>query len=118
MSPGLKRGLGPTRVKAGCCTAHRPRRLMVHSTGLAPGAWGRRRAAGHAARCCRAACPPLAWACVPLKPNPFCLNPIHLDPRWDAEGVSIPQRGPGKHLLTGPIYICGAEPGDTVKVGV
>jgi hypothetical protein len=41
--------------------------------------------------------------------------------RWDKGGMAIPFRGAtavgnGKHILTGPIYICDAQPGDKVKV--
>lgn len=27
-------------------------------------------------------------------------------------------RADGKHILTGPVYICGAEPGDTVEIQI
>ncbi|KAI8475339.1 MAG: hypothetical protein J3K34DRAFT_390713 [Monoraphidium minutum] len=43
--------------------------------------------------------------------------------KWDASGMAIPfrgytGRGDGKHIMTGPIHICGAEPGDTVKIEI
>jgi len=43
--------------------------------------------------------------------------------KWDAEGMSVPQRGAkgtsdGVHVLTGPIHICGAEPGDVVQIDI
>eukprot|EP01025_Chloroclados_australasicus_P049801 TRINITY_DN5694_c0_g1_i1.p1 TRINITY_DN5694_c0_g1~~TRINITY_DN5694_c0_g1_i1.p1 ORF type:complete len:360 (-),score=28.39 TRINITY_DN5694_c0_g1_i1:20-1021(-) len=43
--------------------------------------------------------------------------------RWDAAGPSIDTRGAsgkgdGVHLITGPIYVCGAEPGDVLQVDV
>jgi acetamidase/formamidase len=34
------------------------------------------------------------------------------------EGVPASQRGPGGHILTGPIAITGAEPGDTLEVRI
>ena len=41
--------------------------------------------------------------------------------RWDANGQNIKMRGAngrgdGKHVLTGPIFLCGAEPGDVIEV--
>src|SRR5260370_15785570 len=30
----------------------------------------------------------------------------------------IPTHGPGGHILNGPVYIEGAEPGDTLEVGI
>ena len=43
--------------------------------------------------------------------------------KWDAEGMSVPHRGvkgtgDGVHILTGPIHICGAEPGDVVQIDI
>ena len=32
--------------------------------------------------------------------------------------VSLSERGPGGHILTGPIAIEGAEPGDTLEVRI
>lgn len=37
---------------------------------------------------------------------------------WTAEGQTISNRGPGVHILTGPVYVCGAEPGDILEVKV
>jgi acetamidase/formamidase len=34
------------------------------------------------------------------------------------DGVAAKDRGPGGHILTGPVYIEGAEPGDTLEVRV
>ncbi len=34
------------------------------------------------------------------------------------QGVEAKDRGPGGHVLTGPVYIEGAEPGDTLEVRV
>lgn len=34
------------------------------------------------------------------------------------EGVPLSARGPGGHILTGPIAIAGAEPGDTLEVRI
>ena len=34
------------------------------------------------------------------------------------DGVALKDRGPGGHILTGPVYIEGAEPGDTLEVRV
>ncbi|MGC1302066.1 MAG: acetamidase/formamidase family protein [Caulobacteraceae bacterium] len=34
------------------------------------------------------------------------------------QGVEAKDRGPGGHILTGPVYIEGAEPGDTLEVRV
>lgn len=41
---------------------------------------------------------------------------------WTAAGQTISMRGAsgkgdGKHTLTGPVYVCGAEPGDVIQVG-
>lgn len=42
---------------------------------------------------------------------------------WDQSGQNIPFRGPsgtgdGAHIMTGPIYVEGAEPGDLLKVEI
>ena len=34
------------------------------------------------------------------------------------DGVPVAERGPGGHILTGPIAIAGAEPGDTLEVRI
>lgn len=41
--------------------------------------------------------------------------------KWTADGQGVPMRGragkgDGVHILTGPIYVCGAEPGDVLQV--
>jgi acetamidase/formamidase len=44
-----------------------------------------------------------------------------IQPEWKAIYASQPpreQRGPGGHVLTGPIYIEGAEPGDVLEVRI
>ena len=35
---------------------------------------------------------------------------------WDA--IPVAERGPGVHVLTGPIHVAGAEPGDTLVVQI
>ena len=32
--------------------------------------------------------------------------------------VPLPDRGPGGHILTGPVYVEGAEPGDTLEIHI
>ena len=34
------------------------------------------------------------------------------------EGIPLPTRGPGVHIMTGPIYVKDAEPGDTLEVEI
>lgn len=34
------------------------------------------------------------------------------------EGIPVEQRGPGVHIVTGPIYVDGAQPGDTLECRV
>ena len=43
-----------------------------------------------------------------------------IQPEWKAIYAEFPrdQRGPGGHVLTGPIFIEGAEPGDTLEVRI
>jgi len=41
--------------------------------------------------------------------------------KWTSAGQAISMRGAsgkadGKHTLTGPVYVCGAEPGDVIQV--
>jgi acetamidase/formamidase len=38
--------------------------------------------------------------------------------RWSTTEQGISNRGPGVHVLTGPVYICGAEPGDLLEVKI
>ncbi|KAK9814840.1 hypothetical protein WJX72_012452 [[Myrmecia] bisecta] len=41
---------------------------------------------------------------------------------WDENGPRIAYRGPtgtsGGHYMTGPVYVCGAEPGDVLQVDI
>jgi len=37
---------------------------------------------------------------------------------WTKEEKTISQRGPEVHILTGPVYSCGAEPGDLLEVRI
>jgi acetamidase/formamidase len=37
---------------------------------------------------------------------------------WTTDGKTVSDRGPGVHILTGPVYVCGAEPGDILEVRV
>ncbi|HTW89521.1 MAG TPA: acetamidase/formamidase family protein, partial [Candidatus Binataceae bacterium] len=34
------------------------------------------------------------------------------------ENIAMPERGPGVHIMTGPIFVHGAEPGDTLEVRI
>ncbi|MCU0571290.1 MAG: acetamidase/formamidase family protein [Oculatellaceae cyanobacterium Prado106] len=38
--------------------------------------------------------------------------------RWTATEQGVSNRGPGVHVLTGPVYVCGAEPGDLLEVRI
>jgi acetamidase/formamidase len=38
--------------------------------------------------------------------------------KWTTNEKSIENRGPGVHIMTGPIYVCGAEPGDILEVKI
>lgn len=38
--------------------------------------------------------------------------------RWTATEQGVSNRGPGVHVLTGPVYICGADPGDLLEVRI
>lgn len=38
--------------------------------------------------------------------------------RWTATEKGVRDRGPGVHVLTGPVYICDAEPGDLLEVRI
>ena len=44
--------------------------------------------------------------------DPSLMTPVH------REIVSTVQRGPGAHILTGPVAVRGAEPGDTLEVRI
>ncbi|MGB3517118.1 MAG: acetamidase/formamidase family protein [Elainellaceae cyanobacterium] len=37
---------------------------------------------------------------------------------WTSDEKTVSDRGPGVHILTGPVYVCGAEPGDLLEVRV
>lgn len=38
--------------------------------------------------------------------------------RWTASEKGMKDRGPGVHVLTGPVYVCDAEPGDLLEVRI
>lgn len=38
--------------------------------------------------------------------------------RWTETEQRISNRGPGVHILTGPVYVCDAEPGDLLEVRI
>jgi acetamidase/formamidase len=38
--------------------------------------------------------------------------------RWTESEQVISNRGPGVHVLTGPVYVCDAEPGDILEVRI
>ncbi len=38
--------------------------------------------------------------------------------QWTASEKGVKERGPGVHVLTGPVYICDAEPGDLLEVRI
>ena len=38
--------------------------------------------------------------------------------RWTATEKGVSDRGPGVHILTGPVYVCDAEPGDLLEVRI
>lgn len=38
--------------------------------------------------------------------------------RWTETEQGVSNRGPGVHVLTGPVYVCGAEPGDLLEVRI
>ncbi|MEB3358229.1 MAG: acetamidase/formamidase family protein, partial [Synechococcales bacterium] len=37
---------------------------------------------------------------------------------WTETEQTVSNRGPGVHVLTGPVYVCGAEPGDLLEVRI
>jgi acetamidase/formamidase len=55
-----------------------------------------------------------------LTPNAGDAPDLMLDAGTEAVYRSIPpaERGPGPHLQTGPVYVEGAEPGDTLQVRI
>ena len=46
------------------------------------------------------------------------VKPEDIEPELKAIYAEVKDRGPGGHILTGPIYIEGAEPGDTLEVRI
>jgi acetamidase/formamidase len=38
--------------------------------------------------------------------------------RWTTSEKGVSDRGPGVHVLTGPVYVCGAEAGDVLEVRI
>jgi acetamidase/formamidase len=46
------------------------------------------------------------------------LWPDRVEPAWREIYDQVKDRGPGIHMLTGPIYIAGAEPGDVLEVRI
>jgi len=46
------------------------------------------------------------------------LWPDPVDPAWPAIYEQVKDHGPGPHMLTGPVYVEGAEPGDVLEVRI
>ncbi len=46
------------------------------------------------------------------------LQPSEIDPSHRAIHSQVKNEGPGPHILAGPIYVEGAEPGDTLEVRI
>ena len=46
------------------------------------------------------------------------LWPDHVEPAWREIYDQVKDHGPGIHMLTGPIYVEGAEPGDVLEVRI
>jgi acetamidase/formamidase len=46
------------------------------------------------------------------------VKPADIEPELKAIYAEVKDKGPGGHILTGPIYIEGAEPGDTLEVRI
>src|ERR1041384_6417727 len=46
------------------------------------------------------------------------LNDSEVQPELKAIFAEVKDKGPGGHILTGPIYVEGAEPGDTLEVRI
>jgi acetamidase/formamidase len=53
--------------------------------------------------------------CSGAEPGPD-LPASEIPPQWAAVQESITDHGPGVHLLTGPIYVESAEPGDVLEI--
>lgn len=49
-------------------------------------------------------------------PEDPLVSPSEVTERWAEVAKAIVDRGPGVHLLTGPIYVDGAEPGDILEI--
>jgi acetamidase/formamidase len=46
------------------------------------------------------------------------LWPDRAEPAWREIDEQVKDRGPGLHILTGPVYVEGAEPGDVLEVRI
>jgi acetamidase/formamidase len=46
------------------------------------------------------------------------VKPEEIEPELKAIYAEVTDKGPGGHILTGPIYVEGAEPGDTLEVRI
>ena len=46
------------------------------------------------------------------------IPPSQIPPEFEAISKNVKDRGPGGHVLTGPIYVEGAEPGDVLEVRI
>jgi acetamidase/formamidase len=46
------------------------------------------------------------------------VSPAEIEPALRAIYKEVTDKGPGGHILTGPVYIEGAEPGDTLEVRI
>src|ERR1044072_7200566 len=46
------------------------------------------------------------------------VKPEDIEPELKAIYEEVKDKGPGGHILTGPVYIEGAEPGDTLEVRI
>ena len=46
------------------------------------------------------------------------LWPDRVEPAWRQIYGQVKDRGPGPHMLTGPVYVEGAEPGDVLEVRI
>jgi acetamidase/formamidase len=46
------------------------------------------------------------------------IPPADIPPEFEAISKTVKDRGPGGHVLTGPIFVDGAEPGDVLEVRI
>src|SRR4051794_26309269 len=46
------------------------------------------------------------------------VKPEDIEPELKAIHAEVKDKGPGGHILTGPIYVEGAEPGDVLEVRI